>query len=260
MPFTANGVQPAPQGSAGELLELALVGAGGADRLRDAEEISVSLHGSGTAIRSKRFGRIPGHFEVRCSTREQRAVVSPYPREGRRGVFAGSEVRIESVDDGAVLASRGDPRSRFPGGRRLLWWDDLDFLYFSGYALWGYLIAPYCFLWKGVEAREVEPWQQDGETWRRLEVTYPADAHVHCRRQIYYFDAAGRLRRNDYTAEVFGGFARSAHLCAEHATFDGLTLPTRRRVHGRRRDNQPRPRPTLVSLDIHGASLADPAA
>ena len=250
-----SGVE-AEEKEAGELLELALRAAGGRDLFHQAREISVTLYGSGTAIRSKRFGWIPGEIEVRCSTDEQRTTIYPFPKEGQRGVFSGSEVRIESAEDGAVLSSRTNSRSKFPGGRRFLWWDDLDFLYFSGYAMWGYLIAPYSFLRKGVEAWEIEPWQQDGEIWRRLEVTYPAGSHVHCRRQIYYYDAQGRLHRNDYTAEVFGSFARSAHMCDEHKTFDGLTLPTRRRVYGRRRNNKPRPRPTLVSMDIHSASVS----
>jgi hypothetical protein len=259
MASTTDGVggrAEAGKTAADELLELALRAAGGRELLDQAHEISVTLYGSGTAIRSKRFGWIPGEIEVRCSTNVQRTIIYPFPKEGQRGVFSGSEVRIESAEDGTVLSSRTDPRSKFPGGRRFLWWDDLDFLYFSGYAMWGYLIAPYSFLWKGVEAWEVEPWQQGGEIWRRLEVTFPADSHVHCRRQIYYFDAEGRQRRNDYTAEVFGSFARSAHMCDEHKTFDGLTLPTRRRVYGRRRNNRLRPRPTLVSMDIHRASVS----
>jgi hypothetical protein len=259
MALTADGVGSSAEAgtaAADELLELAMRAAGGRELFHQARQISVTLHGSGTAIRSKRFGWIPGEIEVRCSTDEQRTTISPFPKQDQRGVFTGSEVRTESVEDGSVLSSRTDPRSKFPGGRRVLWWDDLDFLYFSGYAMWGYLLAPYSFLWKGVEAREIEPWQQGGETWRRLEVTYPEDSHVHCRQQIYYYDAQGRLRRNDYTAQVFGSFARSAHMCDEHKTFDGLSLPTRRRVYGRRRNNKPRPLPTLVSMDLHSASVS----
>jgi hypothetical protein len=257
--LTANGVKSsskASQDGSEELLELALKAAGGRELFRQAREIAVTLHGSGTAIRSKRFGWVPGEIEVRCSTQEQNTVISPFVKEGQRGVFTSSEARIESVTDGTVLASRQNPRQKFPGGRRLLWWDDLDFLYFSGYAMWGYLVAPYSFFWKDVETREIEPWEQDGETWRRLDVTYPVGWQVHSRQQVYYFDSAGRLRRNDYTAEVFGGFAKSAHLCDEHKTFAGLTLPTRRRVYGRRRNNKPRPRPTLVAMDIHSASVS----
>jgi hypothetical protein len=102
--------------------------------------------------------------------------------------------------------------------------------------------------------RELEPWEEAGERWRRLEVVFPPDLHVHCREQTYYFDRAGRLRRNDYTAAVFGRFAKSAHICDDHETFDWLTLPTKRRVYGRRRDNTRRPWPTLVKIDIHTAS------
>jgi hypothetical protein len=164
-------------------------------------------------------------------------------------------VRIESLEDGSRLSLRTDPRSNFPGGRRLLWWDDLDFLYFTAYAIWGYTCAPYTFLWPGVETRELEPWQQDGETWRRLEVTYPDGFHTHSRRQIYYFDSRGLLRRNDYTAEVFGSFARSAHMCYEHRDFDGLVFPTKRRVYSRGRRNRPRRITTLVSIDIANVSV-----
>jgi hypothetical protein len=242
-------------GARAELVDLALESAGGLEPFRAAREISVVLHGSGTAIRSKRFGWIPGQIEVRCSTHDQHTVISPFPKPGQRGVFTASEVRIEALEDGRVLSSRQSPHHKFPGGRRLMWWDDLDFLYFSGYAMWGYLLAPYCFLWNGVEVREVEPWLQGGETWRRLQVTYPPGSHVHSREQVYYFDSSGRLRRNDYTAEVFGSVAKSAHMCAEHKRFDGLVLPTRRRVYGRRSDNKPRPRPTLVRIDIHTAEV-----
>jgi hypothetical protein len=252
MALTDNGVTNPGDIRTGrvDLLQLVLDAHGDLERFQRAKEITVAMHGSGTVVRGKRWGRIPGHIQVRCDTHEQRSVVSPFPREGQRGVFTHSEVRIELVEDGSVLSSRTDPRSRFPGGRRLLWWDDLDFLYFTGYAIWGYMCAPYTFLWHGVDTQEIEPWEQDGETWRRLEVTYPAGFDAHSRRQIYYFDSAGLLRRNDYTAEVFGSFAKSAHMCSEHKEFGGLVFPTKRRVYSRRRSNKPRPFPTLVSIDV----------
>jgi hypothetical protein len=164
-------------------------------------------------------------------------------------------VRIESVGDGTVLAERADPRDRFPGGRRRLWWDRLDFLYFVGYAIWGYACTPFIFTWPGVETRELEPWEEGGRRWRRLEVTFPERMHVHSRVQTFYFDDRGLLGRLDYDPEVFGGWVRSAHLCAEHRDFDGLSFPTRRRVHPRRRDNRVRRFPTYVRLDIAQVEL-----
>ena len=69
---------------------------------------------------------------------------------------------------------------------------------------------------------------------RTLPVRYPADWPVHSRPQSFRFDATGLLVRNDYTAEVMAPWARATHLCAGHRSFDGLVLPTRRRVHPRR--------------------------
>jgi len=34
-----------------------------------------------------------------------------------------------------------------------------------------------------------------GETWRPLQVTFPADIHTPCREQTFYFNATGLLQR-----------------------------------------------------------------
>jgi hypothetical protein len=237
------------------LLEFVIDAHGGLERFQRADEITIQMDGRGAVVRSKRWGRVPGHIEISCATSEQRSTITPFPKTGQRGVFTNAGVRIESLADGSVLSSRADPRSRFPGGRRLLWWDDLDMLYFIGYAMWGYVCAPFTLLWPGVEAHETDPWVENGETWRRLDVSYPDGFDVHSRRQQYYFDSNGMLRRNDYTAEVFGGFAKSAHLCFEPREFGGLVFPTRRRVYSRGGNNRPRRFPTLVSIDLLDAQV-----
>jgi len=43
------------------------------------------------------------------------------------------------------------------------------------YALWKYLNAPFLLLRPGIEYREVRPWDEQGERWRRLAVTFPPD-------------------------------------------------------------------------------------
>src|SRR2546423_3361324 len=154
------------------------------------------MYGSGLAVRSKRFGWIPRDVRVTCSTDRQRTVVEPYPSTGRRGVFEGDAVRIER-DDGEVEAARSDPRPHLSSLRGLVAWDTLDFLYFMGYAMWGYLASPFVFTWPGFATREIEPWDQDGRRLRRLAVTYPDGFHAHCREQVFYFDERGRLWRND---------------------------------------------------------------
>jgi tetratricopeptide (TPR) repeat protein len=83
-----------------------------------------------------------------------------------------------------------------------LWWDDLDLLYFGGYALWGYTSAPFIFTRPGFELEEVEPWTEDGERWPGLRVRFPEDVPAHSREQTYYFDDRWLIRRNDYTAAL----------------------------------------------------------
>lgn len=236
-----------------DLLAAAIEAHGGAERWSQAREVELRVRAGGFAVRTKLRGRGLLPYVGRFSTSEPRAEFSPYPREGMRGVFERDGVRVER-EDGSVVADRRDPRRLFRG-RRNLWWDELDFLYFAGYAMWGYVCAPFLFAGPGFEVREVEPWREGAETWRRLAVTFPPEVPAHCREQVFYFDERMRLRRNDYTAEVFGSWAKAAHYCHEHREFDGVMFPTHRRVFPRARSGRPRPFPTLVWIDVESASV-----
>jgi hypothetical protein len=180
------------------------------------------------------------------------ATLDPFPDNGQRGVFDRGQVRIED-GAGRVLESRSDPRAAFSGRsglRRNLRWDALDSSYFAGYAMWNYMTMPYLLTREGVEVAEGEQWREGGETWRRLEVTFPPTLDTHSARQSFYFDSAGLLRRHDYVAEVVGGWARAAHRCADHVHVDGLAFPTRRWVRPLGPGNRILPGPTLVWIEI----------
>lgn len=238
-----------------DLLTEAIAAHGGEERWEQVEELTLHLRSGGFAPASKGRRRDVAAVQARVSTRRPRTVFADYGGSGRQGVFTGERVWIE--EDGEVVAERRDPREAFPYGRRALWWDRLDLLYFAGYALWGYACTPFLLAHPGCEAREVEPWEEDGQTLRRLAVTFPEGLPVHSREQVFYFDRRGLLRRNDYTAEVFGGWARGAHHCEEHREFGGLVFPTRRRVYPRARTNRPRRFPTLVRIDLDRVELSD---
>jgi len=241
--------------TADELLERSIEAHGGLARYESASEITVAMHVTGWALamRFKRgaFANITGTV----STAEPRTVLSPYPGPGRRGVLEGNRVRIES-DDGEVLAERAEPRAALGSFRRNFWWDHLDLLYFGGYALWGYIAAPFVFRRPGFEVEEADPWRENGETWNGLRVRFPADVPAHSREQVYYLDEHGLIRRNDYTAEVFGSWAKSAHYCAEHRDFSGLVVPTRRRVMPRRKNGKPLRPVKIIAIAIDEVTLA----
>jgi hypothetical protein len=218
------------------LLEQALEAHGGLERWRTAEEVVAELRSGGFALASKLVAGPLRRYEARASVAEPRTVLDPYPSPGQRGVFAGDQVWIESADSGERLARRSDPRRLFPGLRRRVWWDRLDALYFAGYALWNYLTTPYLLTRPGVEVRE------EG---RHLHVTFPPQLPTHSREQTFQLDEQGLIVRHDYTAEVFGGWAKAKHECHEHRQFDGLVFPTRRRVTPRNL-----PFPTLVWIEV----------
>jgi hypothetical protein len=234
-----------------ELAERAISGHGGIDAWeRAGVHVVVRLSSGGFAFASKLQGHAVRGVDVRVATRGQSVVFEPYPAAGRRGLLVeGGAVRVEN-DAGVVLAARANARAAFAGLRRRLWWDRLDILYFGAYAIWTYISAPFVFLREGYELSELEPWDEQGERWRRLAVTFPPDIHTHCREQVFYIDSAGLIRRHDYTAEPIGGWAKAAHYCYDHRDFDGLLLPTRRLVYPRRADNTPRPRPRLVWIEV----------
>lgn len=227
---------------------------GGYERWASAGTIRGRVRSGGLLIRS----RVPGNGfrdgRIEVTVGEPYASAAPFPGDGRRGVFDHGAVRIETLD-GEVLESRRRPRELFfgrSGVRRNLRWDALDATYFAGYAWWNYLNAPYLLARAGVRVQEIEPWREPGglETWRRLEADFPADLDTHSSRQRFYYDGELRLRRHDYTAEVVGGWARAAHMCADHVEVGGLLFPTRRWVRPIGPHNRPLPFPTLVTLQL----------
>jgi hypothetical protein len=224
------------------LLEEVLEAHGGLGAWSSATEIEAEIRSGGFALGSKGVGRPFRHYEARVTVQEPRTVIDPYPRPGSRGVFEGDSVRIESERSGEALTERRRPRDLFPGVRRRLWWDRLDALYFAGYALWNYLTTPLLLTRTRVE--------EDG---RLLRVTFPPELPTHSREQTFYTDDRGLITRLDYTAEVFGGWARAKHLCTDHREFDGLVFPTRRRVTPANL-----PFPLLVRLDIDRVAVTRP--
>src|SRR5207249_7819716 len=100
-----------------------------------------------------------------------------------------------------------------------------------------------------------DPGKMTVAPWRPRPWTFPAGIHTHSSEQVFYFDERGLIQRHDYTAEPIGNWAKAAHYCHEHRTFDGLVVPTRRLVYPRRRDNRPRSRPRLVWIEVPSATV-----
>ena len=121
--------------------------------------------------------------------------------------------------------------------------------------MWTYLNIPFLLARPGVEADEGEPWQDSGETWRRLRVHFPANIVTHSSEQTLYFDRQGLLRRQDYTVDI-DGTAGAAHYVYEHKEFSGIVFPTKRRVFRRTPNGRPAPEPLIISIDLNQIVLS----
>jgi hypothetical protein len=124
---------------------------------------------------------------LKLDARRQHVVVTPFDGVDRRLVFDVNPERIVLyTNDGITVDQRDGPRASFAGYGVTTPWDALQVGYFISYACWNYLTAPFLLTFPGVEAQELEPWRENGETWRRLRVTFPQSIATHSTEQVFY--------------------------------------------------------------------------
>lgn len=230
---------------------------GGLDLWHSYEKAEVHIATGGALWSIKGQEGIIDYSTVTVDLHEPRASHAPFGVPELRSVYTPERVRIED-QAGTVLEERADPRQAFAGhGLMTSSWDRLHLAYFAGYAMWNYVTAPFTFAMPGFDTRELSPWEEDGETWRRLAVTFPDSVPSHSREQVYYIDANGWIRRHDYVAEVLGSDATTtAHYSEGHKTFDGIVVPTRRTVYLLDENGVKIPEPVIVSIDVENVTFS----
>lgn len=229
-----------------DLLDLALVAHGGLDRWRELARLRVDCSVGGHSWPSD---GVLAATTATVDTRDQRVIFDPIGESGHRSLYTRDHVEITDAD-GAVLDASDEPRRMFDGHAKSSSWTRLHKAYFASYALWNYLSLPFLLTRPGFQVEEIEPWQEDGRTWRRLRAEFPAHIATHATVQTFYFDSEDHLlRRHDYDADVLGALP-TAHYTTDHRDFGGIIFPTRRWVVFRNADNTTQDAPILVSLDI----------
>ena len=235
-----------------DLLDLAVQAHGGMERWRQLSSIRVAASITGAIWFVKGQGDALKDVVLTVDTTTERVTID-FPGRNRCAIFTPSRIVIES-EDGTLIAARDDPETSFVGHQRETPWDDIHVVYFAGEALWTYLNTPFLYTRDGFATQEISPIEVDGETWRRLQVTFPDDVRSHTRSQISCFGPDGLLRRHDYTVDVLGG-APGLNYAYDYRDVAGIVIPTTRRVYAWKGDYEPVKEPLLVAIDMKEITL-----
>lgn len=237
-----------------ELLDRVLEAHGGRARWKGLSAITARVRFGGLAFRARLCFGTQRWRRVEVDPHEPRVTFEDYPSSSTRGHFHQDRVWL-SDGEGVEGRVRDGARAEMSKWRRQLWWDPLDLLYFSGYALWNYLTTPFLLAAPGVECREGPPVNESNRRLRTLDARFPPEIPTHSPEQRFYYDEQFLLRRHDYDPLPFASWARAAHLCDQHEVVDGLPVAIRRHVVPRRPDGAIRPRPTLLWIELAEVQL-----
>ena len=230
-----------------DLLESAIAAHGGIDRWSQVTAITVNASVTGALFHVK--GKPDALKDVRFEADTKRQLLTmDYVGQDKQSVFEPSRVVIQRRD-GELIDARDEPEGSFGGHQLETPWDDIHLAYFTGEALWTYLNVPFLYSWPGFTTEEIAPIEVDGETWRRLTVTFPEHVKSHTREQISCFGPDGLLRRHDFTIDILGG-ATGMLYATDSRNVDGIIIPTTRRGYAWQGDYQRIPEPLLVAIDM----------
>lgn len=237
-----------------DLLDELVVAHGGLKRWDELQTVTAHLTQGGAVWALKGQPGVLDDVYITADLHKERESHYPFGAPGRRSVFTPERVAIET-DDGTVLEALDDPRASFAGHVVDTPWTTLQLAYFVGTAMWTYLAQPFAFTMPGFETAELEPWQENGEQWRRLRVTWPDYLATHSTVQTVYVGDDGLIRRQDYQVEIMGG-ATGAHYMSGYARVAGIMLPTRHRIYGRTPDGRALMDQSLVAIDLSEIEFA----
>ncbi len=230
-----------------QLLDLAVMAHGGLKRWNKVKSVKVAASITGAIRFVKSKGDVLKNVIATIETQKERLTMD-FPGQDKRTIFEPARVIIEKTN-GRLIAARDNPEKSFEGHQLSTPWDDLHVAYFSGEALWTYLNTPFLYTQERFATEEISSIQVDGETWRRLKVTFPASVKSHTLEQISCFGPDGLLRRHDYTVDILGG-ATGLNYASEYRDVDGIIVPTKRRVYAYEGDYQRVKEPLLVAIDM----------
>ena len=240
-----------------ELLSAVLDAHGGLENWHKARTLTARLSLGGPFWAARGWREVLTSETVTLDAHRQHIEYTPFLAAGRTSVFDVDPERVAIRNgDGHVIEERQRRADSFPPkfDPRATPWDAIQVAYFASAAMWNYLTEPFAFTYPGVQAEEIDPWQEDGETWSRLAVTFPPSNANHNPDQVFYYDERFMQRRMDYSPHVTGS-PPIAHYTHDPQTFAGFVFPTRRRVHLRSPDGVADKSFAAITIDIDSVAV-----
>jgi hypothetical protein len=236
------------------LLAYAVDAHGGLERWNRFTRLAATVSIDGAIWHLKQQTGLLAAASVGIDTRAQHVTISPFTAPELRSVFAQGRLTLESAG-GVVADARDDPAGAFAGQTLETPWDAFHVAYFASEALWTYLTSPFLYTYPGFACEEIEPWHENGEVWRSLQVTFPPAIATHTRTQITRFGPDGLMRRHDYTVDILGG-ATGANYVGDYRDVQGIMMPFQRRIYAYDDAMRKIAEPLLVSLDFGAITLS----
>ncbi|NYF79034.1 hypothetical protein [Granulicella arctica] len=124
----------------------------------------------------------------------------------------------------------------FPISERASWAacaeGSLDLLrtaYVLGFVIRHHVTAPFLYTGPGFIVEEIDPWHEDGETWRVLRIGFPLDIETPARVQYAYYGDDGLLRRTRYRLGSAEG-TECVDYVSSYQQVSGIWLPVAHEV------------------------------
>jgi hypothetical protein len=225
---------------------------GGLRRWRNARIITADIAYGGPFWGFKGVPDFVGTDHVVADVQRQRIRLKQ--PSGRVIEFDKHADMVTVTEPGGAVERLEHPRRSFDGYTAESPWSVAQAGYFRAYATWLYLIEAYVFSYPGVRITEIEPWVENGETWRVLKVTFPKSIDTHNTTQLYYFDSDGSMVRQDY-APVISGSLPTAHYQPERALVDCAVITTEHEIYGRNADRTPDRSLVRISVGVTNLHL-----
>lgn len=231
------------------LLEFTINAHGGLENFNKFDTITARLICDGVLWPMKQQPNTVNDIYVTVHLKKEFTSHYPFINKDWHTSFEPERIAVEN-SKGEVIEELLYPRDSFAGHTTETPWSQLQLAYFTGYAMWTYFNAPFNFAGPDYSAKEIEPWEENGEVFRRLEVTFPKQIATHSGVQTFYIDKDGLIKRHDYSVEVSGG-STAVHYLSDYIEVQGIKIATKRKVYVRLEDNKPLfPEPLLVSIDL----------